>query len=157
MNRLGFAALLWVAAHADPARAQTAAKSRGPRSAEDSAVVRLEQRMWHDWAAGDYTHFGTVLAPDFYNIYADGPGVGKSQVIHDFVEAKLLDYLLGPMTVVRLTPDAMLVVYNARMHGKQTGSEIRRSVDVTAAWAKRGGRWVNVFHRESNPPPARGR
>jgi hypothetical protein len=134
--------------------AQVAPPRRPALTPDDSAVVATEKSMWGMWKNRDAASFGALLADDFYDVYLDGTVVGKQQLLHDFFDAELLEYSFGPVEVVHLTPDAVVLVYRADLHGRAGATDIRRTLNVTSAWARRGGKWLSVFYRENYPPPA---
>lgn len=71
----------------------------------------------------------------------------------------LIDYSLSKFRVVMLDKDAAIVVYEAVAHGSESqtaahdlekGKVSAIHVTVTSAWARRNGRWLNVFYREND-------
>ncbi|HKP75252.1 MAG TPA: nuclear transport factor 2 family protein [Longimicrobiaceae bacterium] len=134
-------------------RAQTAV-ARPPANRADSALVATELSMWGMWKNRDAASFARLLADDFFDVFLDGTVVNKQQLMQEFTQAELLDYSFSPVSVVHLTPNAVVMVYRAQLHGRQGMADIHRTVDVTSGWARRNGRWLSVFYRETNPPPA---
>jgi len=128
---------------------------RPPRTAEDSSLVATELSMWGMWKNHDAASFAALLADDFYDVFLDGTVVGKQALMREFQQAELLEYSFGPVSLVHLSPDAVVMVYRAQLHGRAGSADIRRTVDVTSAWGRRDGRWRSVFYRENYPPPAR--
>ena len=127
---------------------------RPPASAADSALVATELSMWGMWKNRDATSFAALLADDFFDVFLDGSVVSKQQLMQEFTQAELLAYSFSPVSMVHLTPDAVVMVYRAQLHGRQGTTDVHRTVDVTSAWARRHGQWLSVFYRETNPPPA---
>lgn len=154
MNRLGLIAFASFLLAESPSTlgGQSPRKPSAVPTAADSVVIATEQSMWGMWKRRDAKSFGAYLSDDFYDVYLDGTVVGKQELLKYFTDAELLDYSFGPVSVVHLTPDAIILVYRAKLHGRQGNKDIRRTVDVTSAWARRQGKWYSVFYRETAPP-----
>jgi hypothetical protein len=75
--------------------------------------------------------------------------VDKRRYLADVTGTEVKDYALSDFKVVMLNESAAVVVYRAKVHAAVGGREIRSEVAVTSAWARRGGKWLNVFYRES--------
>jgi hypothetical protein len=108
----------------------------------------------------DYERFGELLADDFYDVFSTGKTVDKRELLDRYIRGvELVDFDLSAFHVVMLDDDAAIVVYEARFHGRETqemahagkpGELQTDHVAVTSAWARRNGRWLNVFYREGD-------
>ena len=155
MKRLLFAALI-LACGACVCEAQ-ARKKGGAKSVEET-LVSNERRSWESVKRKDYETFGNFLAEDFYDIFPNGRAVTKAELMRDYIRGvELVDYSLSNFKVVMLNRDAAVVVYEASARGRENGAASRDEgkgqtiaihAAVTSAWARRGGRWLNVFYRE---------
>ena len=158
MKRLLFAALI-LACGASVCGAQTRQNPRaaGAKSVEDT-LVSNERRSWESVKRKDYATFESFLAEDFYDIFPNGRAVTKAELMRDYIRAvELVDYSLSNFKVVMLNRDAAIVVYEASARGRENGAASRDEgkgqliaihAAVTSGWARRGGRWLNVFYRE---------
>jgi Domain of unknown function (DUF4440) len=89
--------------------------------------------------------FASYLAEDFYDIFPDGKERTKSELLNFLSEADLKDYRLGNFRVSMLNQDAAVVTYRVDAHASIQGNDISMKNSVTSGWAKRSGRWLNVF------------
>lgn len=122
-----------------------------PASA-DRYIVATEKSMWEMWKRKDAAGFGNLLADDFYDVYLSGEAAGKRELLKGFHDADLLDYRLGAMNTVALSPDVRLLTYRAHVRGRVAKKEAEYDVDVTSVWALRRGQWKSVFYRENLVP-----
>lgn len=129
------------------------AGARGGAAAKNAAVERLlisnEKRTWELYKNRDVKGLAELTAEDYYDIYPDGEAVDKRRYLADVLETEVKDYSLSDFKVIMLNASAAIVVYRAKVHGVVGGREIRSEVAVTSGWARRGGRWLNVFYREN--------
>jgi hypothetical protein len=69
----------------------------------------------------------------------------KLEVLEFLREADLKDYQLSNFRVTMLNKDAAVVTYHVKARAFIQGKEISMKNSVTSGWARRGGRWLNVF------------
>lgn len=141
-------ALSCALACAPPAPAQGAAGRRRGASVE-ALLISNEKRTWELYKNRDVKGLAELTAEDYYDIYPTGEAVGKKQYLRDVLETEVKEYALSDFKVVMLNASAAIVVYKARVHGATKEREIKSEVAVTSGWARRGGRWLNVFYREN--------
>lgn len=143
-----------------------AAQTRKTRDASggepvEERLVSYERRSWEAVKRKDYKTFESFLAEDFYDIFSNGQAVTKTELMRDYIRGvELMDYSLSKFKVVSLSKDAAILVYEATARGaenrrsarvgEERGKPIEIHVAVTSAWARRGGRWLNVFYREND-------
>ncbi|HEX8500492.1 MAG TPA: nuclear transport factor 2 family protein [Pyrinomonadaceae bacterium] len=130
------------------ARAQGGPAARGSASVERT-LVSNEKRTWELYKNRDVKGLAGLTSEDFYNIYPAGEAVDKKRYLRDVLETEVKDYSLSDFKVIMLNEGAAIVVYRARVHGAVKGREIKSEVAVTSGWARRGGKWLNVFYREN--------
>lgn len=123
------------------------------QAAKDAAVEGLlvsnEKRTWELYKKRDVKGLAELTAEDYYDIYPDGEAVDKRRYLADVLETEVKDYSLSDFKVIMLNASAAIVVYRAKVHAAVNGREIKSEVAVTSGWARRGGRWLNVFYREN--------
>lgn len=140
--------ILFCALACAPAAAQggaAAAKS----AAVEGLLISNERRTWELYKKKDVKGLAELTAEDYYDIYPDGEAVDKKRYLADVLETEVKDYSLSDFKVIMLNASAAIVVYRAKVHGAVKGREIKSEVAVTSGWARRGGRWLNVFYREN--------
>jgi hypothetical protein len=113
-------------------------------SAED-ALIACENDTWRLIKQGDLTGFASYLAEDFYDIFPDGVERTKLALLEFLREADLKDYQLSNFRVTMLNKDAAVVTYHVKARAVIQGKEISMKNSVISGWARRGGRWLNVF------------
>ena len=123
------------------------AKSKAAPVEEE--LITKEKRTWGLYRNRDVKALAELTSEDFYNIYPSGEVVDKKQYLQDVLDIEVRDYALSDFKVIMLNEGAAVVVYKAKVHGVVKGKELRSEVAVTSGWARRGGRWLNVFYRES--------
>ena len=125
----------------------------GPSQPDAASVERTlisnEKRTWELYKNKDVKGLAELTAEDYYDIYPAGEVVDKKRYLADVLETEVKDYTLSDFKVIMLNEAAAIVVYRAKVHGAVKEREIRSEVAVTSGWARRGGRWLNVFYREN--------
>jgi hypothetical protein len=160
MRQILLAALLLLGCAAT-ATAQTrkARAGSGGKTVEET-LVAYEKQSWEAVRRKDYKTFEGFLADDFYDVFSNGQAVNKTELMQNYIRGvDLIDYSLSNFKVVVLNRDAAIVVYEATAHGAESqrmahgiekGQVSAIHVAVTSGWARRGGRWLNVFYREND-------
>ena len=135
-------------ANAPAAHAQSGPAKPDAASVE-AELISKERRTWELYQKKDVKALAELTSEDFYDIYPAGEVVGKKQYLQDVLEIDVNDYSLSDFKVVMLNEGAAIVVYKARVNGVVKGRELKSEVAVTSGWARREGRWLNVFYREN--------
>ena len=142
------------AAHVPYAQAQRRAAGLSETSVGDM-LIAPEKKTWELYKNKDVKALAELTPDDFYDIYSDGTVVNKERWLRDMLGVDVKDSTLSDFKVIILTRDAAVVVYTAVAHGTQSGKEVSIHNAVTSCWAKRNGRWLNVFYRENPIPEAK--
>jgi hypothetical protein len=124
----------------------------------DALLIDNERRSWELVKQKDWAALEGLIADDYYDVFANGKVIGKREFVDVYIRGvDLISYSLSDFHVVRLSEDAAIVVYTARARGveKQIKSRnakgpVETRAAVTSAWARRDGKWVNVFYREND-------
>jgi len=116
-------------------------------------VIACEHDTWRLIKRKDLNGFASYLSEDFYDIFPDGEERTKSDLLAFLRGADLQDYALSHFRVTTLTDDAAIVTYHVDAHAIIQGNEISMRNFVTAGWAKRCGKWLNVSAVASAQPP----
>jgi hypothetical protein len=147
-----FAALTLLLTYALACSPQASAQSIPAKSgvaAVEELLISNEKQTWALYQSKDVKRLAEMTAEDFYNIYPAGEVVDKKRYLQDVLETELKEYALSDFKVIMLNESAAIVVYRAKVRAAVKEREIRSQVAVTSGWARRGGRWLNVFYRES--------
>lgn len=146
------------------AAAACLAVSAAPAAAEDvtdvaahrtlvQTLTGYEREAWATYARRDVAAAPARLAADYSDLQTDGTVLDRAGHLAFVPEANLADYSLDQFRVFRLTPDSALVTYRARSRENTASGPGPQSVAlVTSGWARRDGRWLNVFYREVPAP-----
>ena len=131
-----------------------AAQRTGTEAVLDT-VIRLERQTWADWQSHDLRAIQGWSAPDYWSVNEEGPGqgTGLADIERDFDRSRLDAYVLDSMVARQLTPDVVVVTYNARFKGSANGKDTSRAVAEASVWVRRDGRWINVFLHEVTRTP----
>ena len=134
---------------ATAAHAQVRTAGAGGATEVEAALISNEQRTWELYKKKDVKGLAEMTAEDYYDIYPTGEAVDKKRYLADVLETEVKDYSLSDFKVIMLNEAAAIVVYKAKVRGVARGRDIKSEVAVTSGWARRGGRWLNVFYREN--------
>src|SRR5215207_9219063 len=128
------------------ANAAATATPAGPTQAD---IEAKERQSWEQIKSKSWDAFAATLADDF--VFVGGPGVlGKAQTLEGLKGVELLEYTLSDFRFVKVDADLAVVSYTATdkstYEGKTTGGKPIRN---STAWVSRGGKWLVVYHQES--------
>jgi len=118
-------------------------------AAVEALLISNEKRTWELYKNKDVKGLAEFAAEDYYDIYPTGEVVDKKRYLADVLETEVKDYALSDFKVIMLNEASAIVVYRAKVHGVVGVREIKSEVAVTSGWARRGGKWLNVFYREN--------
>ncbi|MET0623487.1 MAG: nuclear transport factor 2 family protein [Pyrinomonadaceae bacterium] len=127
--------------------AASPAPAAGPTLAD---IEARERQSWEHMKSKNWDAFAATLADDF--VFVGAPGViDKAGTLAALRQMELLEYTLSDFRFVKVDADLAVVTYTATdkstFEGKQTGGKPIRN---SSAWANRGGKWLNVYHQESD-------
>jgi hypothetical protein len=108
-------------------------------------LIACENETWELIRRKDLKGFASYLAEDFYDIFPDGTERTKSQLLDFLSSAELKEYQLSNFRVTMLTEDAAVVTYHVDARAVIEGKKIPMNNFVTSGWARRGGKWSNIF------------
>lgn len=107
-------------------------------------LVEHENETWRLIRQKDLAGFASYLAEDFYDVFPDGQERNKDQVLAFLRGAELREFHLRNFRVTVLNDQAAIVTYDVDARALIGGEEVSMKNSVTAGWAKRGARWLNV-------------
>ena len=134
----------------------TAAETAAPLAlspSDDVAIRDLEARSWIAWKTHDATFFEQFLSDDHVEIHNDGIAGMASVVAGVRSPACVVQtYSLGPLTLVPVSADTVLVTYRAQQDTTCGAQKVPSPVWASSLYARRGGRWVNVMYQQTPLP-----
>ena len=119
-------------------------KRSGEHSPADT-LIAYENDTWSLIKRKDLKGFATYLAEEFYDIFPDGEERTKSELLEFLNGADLKQYRLSNFRVTMLNPSAAVITYQVDGRAVIQGEPISIKNSVTSGWAKRSGKWLNVF------------
>ncbi len=132
-----------------PAETKPAA---GPSEADISAK---EKDVWDAIEKKYYAVYSAALDNDYVEVTADGV-FDRSGVVNVVKELTLSDVTLSDWKFLPIDKDAAIITYTAAYKGEFQGKPFPpASMRGTSMWLNRGGKWLCVYHQETEvvPPP----
>ncbi|HEX8774781.1 MAG TPA: nuclear transport factor 2 family protein [Pyrinomonadaceae bacterium] len=123
------------------------APAKAKSSVEDMLIAR-EKEVWELIKKKDIQGFATYLADD--QVYVTNDGVHtKAETVKSVAAGNLSELALDEWKVLMLDKDAALVTYRVTAKGMVNGQEVSGVTRESTLWAKRGGKWLAVFHQDT--------
>jgi hypothetical protein len=131
-------------ANATPVAAATPA---GPTQAD---IEAKERAVYDAFKAKNWDAVAALLADDFSLVVGDGV-MDKAKTLDSVKKLDLTEYTLSDLRFLKVDADLALITYTinekSSYDGKPTSGKPYRG---SSAWANRGGKWVNVYHQETD-------
>lgn len=122
------------------------------RSAESAdlqkQIAAKESQGLDDLKSGNYDDFASLTADDA--IFMDSHGsASKTEVMNGTRNFRLTTYTMSDLRLVRISGTAGVLLYQLNETGNSHGKDFTAKVNVSAPWAKRGGKWLCLFSQET--------
>ena len=131
--------------NASASPAATATPS-GPTQADIGAK---EQQVWDAIKAKNWDAFAGMLADDCSLVNSGGVS-NKTQTLDILKKYDLTEYTFSNIRFVKVDADLAVLVYDATEKSSYDGKPSSGKPSHNAsAWVSRGGKWVAVYHQES--------
>lgn len=131
------------------ANANTAAASPTPAGPTQADLEAKERQVYDAIKAKNWDAFGAMLADDFNLVVSDGIH-NKAQTLEGVKQYNLIEYTFSDVRLLKIDADLAVLTYTVNektgVEGKETQAKPYRA---SSAWANRGGKWLNVYHQES--------
>jgi hypothetical protein len=115
----------------------------------NSEITDKEKQIWDAIKKKDAAGFAAMLADDFIYISSDGV-FDKAATANGVKQIEATEVTLSDWKTVMLDKDAAVVTYTVIMKGTSGGKPIPPgSMRASSAWVNRGGKWVGVYHQET--------
>jgi len=125
-----------------------ASPSKPDKFAKEAEITDLEKAAWEAFKNKQADAFKKYLAADYCGVYADGIKNADKEVA-DMEKSELRDYSLADMKVVFPSADVAVTTYKATLQGSSGGQDTSGTYNVASVWAKKGGKWLVVFHTDA--------
>jgi hypothetical protein len=111
-------------------------------------IAAMESRGLDDLKSGSYDDFAALTADDA--IFMDSHGsASKTEVMNNTRNFRLTSYKMSNLQLVRVSSTAGVLLYQLEETGTSHGKDFAAKVNVSALWAKRGGKWLCLFSQET--------
>lgn len=136
----------------------TASPATGTGGDVSSNIISQEKQVYDAIKSKNSDGFGAMLADDFILVVDNGIH-NKAETVKYVQGFDVTDTTLADWKVLMLDKDAAVVYYNETMKGTSNGQPMPTTpFRASTAWVNRNGKWVAVFHQESetkppSPPP----
>lgn len=129
--------------------ANTTASPNAETGDTSANLISQEKQIYDAIKSKNSDSFGSMLADDFILIADDGIH-NKADTIKVVQGFNVTDTTLSDWKVLMLDKDAAVVYYSATMKGTSNGQPMPGTpARASSAWVNRGGKWVAVYHQES--------
>jgi hypothetical protein len=130
--------------------ANTAAATPTPAAGPTQADLEAkEHQVWDAIKAKNWDAFASMLADDFIIVGGDGVET-KAKMMEGMKKYDLTEYTFSNVRLVKVDADLAVLTYDvtekSSYDGKPTSGKPSHS---SSAWAKRGDKWLAVYHQES--------
>ncbi len=144
-----YAAAALVIALASLSQAATSSAQPEKAKAEES-LIATEARLNRVFGSGDKSAFMQLLAPDA--VWVSGSGFIPAALLADAIDdVKLANARIENPKVLWADANAAVVISVWMGSGIALGEPFAPKVSSTV-WAKRGDKWIAVYHHDSNAP-----
>ena len=126
---------------------RTAAASN--KAVEEKIISSLEKQGWEAIKKKDWNALSSIMTEDFVDVGEMGIR-GKSEALQDLKANFILtEYAMEQVKVLELSKDAALVTYRLVQKGSYKGENLPAKINCSAAYVRRGGRWLNILFQET--------
>ena len=132
----------------------------GPAEVE-AAIKKMENELWTAWKNKDTKPFEARLADDAITVDAMMGVTDKTTMVKSLTDqpCDVRSFSFADDKITWIDKDAVVYTYTATVDATCGGQKVPDKVYAGSVWAKRGAKWVGVFHQETPsipiPPPAK--
>jgi hypothetical protein len=135
-------------------------QKEGPAS-ELAQLTILEKQIWESWKTQNLGTLQSLLRDDYVQISGPGPErMTKAAVLKALPQARIRDYTVEDVHLVRLNPDAAILTYKLTLKGlPEDKGLLANPAAVSSVWVRRDMAWLSVFRqwtalsKEASAPP----
>lgn len=120
-----------------------------PASVSQADIEAKERQVWDALKAKNWDAFAGMLSEDFTDVADDGI-YDKAKTTEMIKKIDLTDYTFSDIKFVKVDDDLAVLVYTTTDKSTYDGKPSPGKPTYNAsAWANRGGKWVAVYHQET--------
>ena len=117
----------------------------------EEKIVELEKQGWEAIKRKDWNALGSLMTEDFVEITELGIR-GKSEALAGLKANLILtEYAMQQVKLLELSKDAVLLTYHLSQKGSYNGHALSAKMYCSAAYVRRGGKWLNASFQETIP------
>jgi hypothetical protein len=122
-------------------------------SALNKALIENEHKLADAMMKKDKPTVTALIAPDAWS--ADANGFMKAAELFGALDQLVIDrYQISDERVVWIDAVTALVTYKWTGSGTFSGQRLPPTVYASTVWTKKAGKWVAMFHQETEPAKA---
>jgi hypothetical protein len=115
------------------------------RHSDLAQIKDLEHQVWEAWKHQDVDTVQRLSAPDYISSNGE-TATGFTEELRYVPLTFLKSYqVLGEMHTLRVSPDVVVLFYPLKLEATEDGKDISGHIAVASVWARRQGKWLNVF------------
>ena len=115
--------------------------------ANATMITDLEKSAWQAFKNKQTRSLSKLLSKNYYGVYADGIKTMDMEVAA-MDKTDLQNYSLADFKVVFANANLAIITYKATQQATSDGQDVSGTYNGESVWAKKGVKWVNVFHTE---------
>jgi hypothetical protein len=124
-----------------------------PQAAIAAELMKREANAWRFYKEKNTAALIAMTPDDFADLYSGGEVVNRARWLADMKGVDVDRQKLSGWHTFSLADDAILFTYDGQAWGRVHGRQVYNHAAVTSVWAKRSGRWLNVFYGETALDP----
>ena len=123
--------------------------SKDTGNSVETQIIALEKQGWEAWKNKNSSWFQTNLTEDALFVSSDGVA-NRSQIVK-FVgsECDLKSYSLDGFKFLMLDKNSALITFTGMQDGVCSGKTLPATVNASAVYVKRGGKWRVAFYTDT--------
>jgi hypothetical protein len=129
--------------------ANAAAASPTPAGPTQADIEARERAIYDAIKSKNWDAFAAPLADDFTYVSPEGVA-NKAQTLEGIKKYDLTEYAHSDVRFLKVDADLAVIVYTSNEKGSYDGKPTPgKPVRNSSAWVNRGGKWLNVYHQET--------
>lgn len=131
------------------------AETKSTPSISESEISAKEKQVWDAVEKKDYDGYAAMLASDYLEVNSGGV-FDKAATLAATKKGTLSDVSFSDWKILPIDKVAVLITYAASFKGTLDGKAFpASSLRASSAWVNRDGKWLSIFHQETDikPPP----
>jgi hypothetical protein len=132
------------------ANANAAAASPTPSGPTQADIEAKERAVYDAFKAKNWDAVAAMLADDFSLVVSDGVH-NKAETLDSLKKFDMTEYAISDVRFLKVDAGLAVITYTmnekSSYDGKPTPAKPYRA---SSAWVSRGGKWVNVYHQETD-------